>query len=288
VLVKPTLTDVSTIEALVGDFPAQKIQSLFTEHGIDIRVEDVPRSFSKYFSLMKVISGDLRGKTLVDFGCGLGVFVSQASRLGIRAEGLDVFTEYWGRCLEAAQYVTSCISALPFPRFTQLDFVAEEVNRDADFVTSFGMLEHIYGAEARDVVVKKMMRALRPGGHVILTCGPNKRFPVDISHYGPKFLFYHCLPVTLRGIYLRMFAKKGENKDPRWLNGMSVPEIKRSIVAHGGEAVEQVFPLWIALARTPLLNNRIIYWLAVLVANLLTQMQAEPVIILLAKRKMHD
>ena len=283
---KPTLADVSTIEALLGDFPAQRIQSLFTEQGIDIRADDVPRSFSKYFGLMKVMSGDLRGKVLLDFGCGLGVFVSQASSLGMRAEGLDMFTEYSGRCLEAAQHVTSCISAANRARFTKLDFVAEEVNRDADFVTSFGMLEHIHGAGARDRVVKKMMRALRPGGHLILTCGPNRRFPFDLHHYGPKFVFYHCLPVHLRGVYLRMFARKDQNMDPKWLNGMSVSEIKRSIVSHGGEAIEQVFPLWIELAKTRFLNGTVVRGLAVTFANLLTYMQAEPVIILVARRRM--
>lgn len=287
VLKKPTLVDVSIIEALLGEFPAQNIESLLTEHGINIRAEDVPRSFSKYFSVMKAISGDLRGKTLLDFGCGLGVFVSQASRLGMRAEGLDIFTEYGGRCLEAAQYVISCISVTP-PRLTQLDFVAEDVNREADFVTSFGMLEHIHGAGARNLVMKKMMQALRPGGHLILTCGPNRRFPFDLHHYGPKFLFYHCLPIKLRDAYLQFFAKTCQNMDPRWLNGMSVSEIKQSIVSHGGEAVEQVLPLWIELAKTRYLKSTVIRRLAVSFANLLTRMQAEPVIILVAKKKVQE
>ena len=285
---KPTLADISTIEALLGEFPAQAIQSSFIERGIDIRAEDIPRSFSKYFSLMTAICGDLRGKVLLDFGCGLAVFVSQASRLGMRAEGLDIFTEYSGRCFEAAQFVASSISSSPRPRLTRLDFVAEEVKRDADFVTSFGMLEHIHGVGARDVVLGKMMDALRPGGHLILTCGPNKRFPFDLHHYGPKFVLYHCLPGQLKAVYLRIFAKRSQNMDPTWLNGLSVSEIERSIVFHGGEAVEQVFPLWIELAKTRFLKSSLVRRLAVSIANVLTWMEAEPVIILIARRKAQD
>jgi SAM-dependent methyltransferase len=280
-----TRADVEEIEASIGPFPSQAIETLLNQYGIDISAKNIPSSFPKYFALMAVLCSGLQEKKLLDFGCGLGVFVAQASRLGMKAEGIDIFTEYEGRCLDAAWCVSSCISPTGSPQLTQMDFLTEDVDREADFVTSFGMLEHIHGTQNRDLVVMKMMKAVMPGGYLILTCGPNKRFPFDLHHYGPKFLFYHCLPVKLRGIYLWIFGKKGQNQDPRWLNGMSVSEIKQSIVAHAGEAVEQIFPLWIELARTRVLKKTAIRRVASAIAYLLARMQAEPVIIIIARKK---
>jgi len=284
---KPTTTDVEHVEAILGDFPSAAIESCFLELGIDISYADVPRSFSKYFSVMKALSADLHGQSLVDFGCGLGVFVAQASKLGMQTEGIDVFTEYQGRCFEAAQCVASCISPRPsFPAvLTRLNFLTEEMKRDVDFVTSFGMLEHIYSSQARNTVLMRMMEALKPGGFLILTCGPNRRFPFDIYHYGPKFLFYHCLPVKMRNVYLRIFARNGQNQDPRWLNGMSVSEIKGAIASYGGEVVEQVFPLWVELAKPRLLKNRFVRCIGLTLAKLLTWMGAEPVILIIARKQ---
>ena len=281
---KPSIRDIENISERLGPFPASAIESRFKEKTIGIVVDAIPNRFEKYLGLMQSIAGDLRGKSLVDFGCGLSVFVAQASRLGMHAEGLDIFTEYGGDCLNAAQCIVSSISPASTPKLTKLDFLAEAVDRNADFVTSFGMLEHIHGFETRRDVIGKMMNALRPGGHLILTCGPNRRFPIDLHHYGPTFIFYHWLSVGQRGLYLRLFARTDQNRDPKWLNGLTVAEVRDSIIASGGAAVEQVFPLWVELARSKLLRNRAIRWMCVAMARFLARIEAEPVILVVARK----
>lgn len=282
---KPSIRDIESISERLGPFPASAIESHFKEKGIGIAVDAIPKGFEKYLGLMQSVAVDLREKNLVDFGCGLGVFVAQASRLGMRAEGLDIFAEYGGECLNAAQCIVSSISPASTPKLTRVDFLAEAVDRNADFVTSFGMLEHIHGREARRDVIGKMMNALRPGGHLILTCGPNRRFPIDLHHYGPAFVFYHWLSVGQRRLYLRLFARPGQNRDPKWLNGLTVAEVRDSIFASGGEAVEQVFPLWVELARSNLLRNRVIRRICVAIARFFTRIEAEPVILVVARKR---
>lgn len=282
---KVSVRDVERVERVLGEFPIDAISAAIGRAGIRLDVGEIPRRFAKYFAVMTALANDqLEGKLLVDFGCGLGVFVSQASALGMTAEGIDVFVEYGGRCLEAAKLISDLVAASAPPMLTELDFLAEDVIRDADFVTSFGMLEHIHGEANQEAVIGKMMRALKPGGHLILTCGPNKRFPIDFHHYGPSFLFYHCLPVSVRGAYLRMFARTGQNRNPRWLNGMSVAHIERAIRKHGGVSVEAGFPLWVSMSQDRRMQLPGLRQLASIVSISLAKLKAEPVIIMVARK----
>ena len=66
------------------------------------------------------------------------------------------FHEYDGRCYDAAEIISNCISENALPVLTVLDFLNMELNRQVDFVSSFGMLEHIYGQSSRDLIIKKM------------------------------------------------------------------------------------------------------------------------------------
>ena len=281
---KPTLSDVKRIERLLGIFPSLLIEQALLEKQINIHSDDIPKSFAKYFALLSAYScGKLEGKSLVDFGCGLGVFVSQASKLGMKSEGIDNFHEYDGRCYDAAEIISNCISENALPVLTVLDFLNMELNRQVDFVSSFGMLEHIYGQSSRDLIIKKMMNALKSGGYLILTCGPNKRFPIDLYHYGPTFLFYHCLPVKLREWYLRLFGK-GLNQNPKWLNGMDINEISGSILSYGGGKIKQLYPLWVEISNSRVLNISLFRLLALTSVKILAKIKAEPVIILIAQK----
>ena len=172
------------LNEVIGDFPETDIKRCLANRGVAIDINHIPKSFIKYFTLISANCGNnLAGKSLVDFGCGLGVFVAQAEKLGMKAERLDVFQEYNGQCLPAARGISKCISPNSSPIFSTVDLVFAEISRSADFVTSFGVLEHILGVQARNRFLGNMMNCLRPGGLLILTCGPNRRFPIDLFHY---------------------------------------------------------------------------------------------------------
>jgi 2-polyprenyl-3-methyl-5-hydroxy-6-metoxy-1,4-benzoquinol methylase len=284
-----SLESIDAIKASLPDFPEEQIRECF-QHNEVIVNEAIPSDFSKYFAIMNALAGgNIQGKRLLDIGAGLGAFVSQAKCLGMTPTGIDLFTPYHGACYQGAMCVFQAYG------HSIEDAQRALVNQDAtemtslenkfDFVTSIGMLEHVYGTETRKRIVQNMMKSLVPGGSLLLVCGPNKYFPFDLHHYGPKFFAYHCLPLYLKPYYLKLFAKKGQCVDPKWLNGIKVSEIIQSIVQiYPNTKIVQGFPLWVRLARSKLLQKNFVRRLVCLLAKLLSVFKMEPVIIIIATK----
>lgn len=286
-----TSSDIDAINKAIPDFPSDKLRRLFNKYNVPIYdVDQIPKSFSKYFAVMNWLAGgNLKGKSLLDVGSGLGVFVSQGKLLGMNSTGIDIFIEYQGACQQGAMCVYEAYGN-SFDN-AQRAFISHDITEcpaprgKYDFVTSFGMLEHIYGKEKRQNVIHNMMKSLAKGGSLILTCGPNEYFPIDLHHYGPKFVLYHCLPLWARGFYLRAFAKSGQCMDPKWLNGMRVAEIKRHILEVEPDAcIAQAFPLWVSLANSRWMQRFGIRRVVTGVAAFLSMLNMEPVIILVVTK----
>jgi len=286
-----TCKSINAINESIPNFPSETIKTCFKQNGVHIEdIGSIPKQFSKYFAVMAGLAdGNLQGKRLLDVGSGLGVFVAQAKSLGMISTGIDIFIEYQGTCHRGAMCIYKAYG------HSLDDAQRAMVNHDItkspipgkmfDFITSFGMLEHIFGEDARRNVVHNMMKSLTPGGSLILTCGPNKYFPIDLYHYGPKFVFYHCLPVWARRLYLHTFAKPNQCMDPKWLNGMRITEIKRHIFEFEPAAhIVQVFPLWVHCANSKWLQPPGVRGLATAIARITSALNFEPVIILVATR----
>ena len=94
----------------------------------------------------------LRGKDVIDLGCGGGFMVEAMRRLGARAVGLDINPR-------AIAYATK--------NFPKCQFFCEDLERfegrglQFDFVHSSQVLEHVPDA---DDFVKRWSRITRPGG----------------------------------------------------------------------------------------------------------------------------
>jgi 2-polyprenyl-3-methyl-5-hydroxy-6-metoxy-1,4-benzoquinol methylase len=287
-----TRESVDAIVDALPPFPTEAVEGGFRSRGV-VCNEDIPRDFAKYFAVMAaLVGGSLPGKRVIDVGAGLGVFVAQSRRLGMKATGTDIFTDYEGTCQTGAVCIMEAYgeSAEDARRaFIHHDICGSNLSEgDVDFVTSFGMLEHICGKEPRRRAVRHMMAAVAPGGTLLISCGPNRYFPIDFFHYGPTFVFYHCLPRRGRQAYLRLFGRftaPGQSLDPDFLEGMRVAEIRKHILeAEPNAKVRQLFPLWVRVAQSRYLKPRPIRLLATAVARMLAALRAEPVIILAATK----
>ena len=103
------------------------------------------------------------GRVLVD-GCGLGAYLSRLDAGSAQAVGLDI--EHERACeahLKTARVVCAAGERLPFP------------SNYFDLILSNEVLEHVQDDQA---AIGEIVRALRPGGRLVLFC-PNRGYPFE-------------------------------------------------------------------------------------------------------------
>ncbi len=103
---------------------------------------------------------ELRGKDVLEIGCGTGVHAKLLAESGARLTAVDLTptaVEFTKRRLDAAGVEASVLEAdaeqLPFP------------DASFDFVWSWGVIHH---SANTDAVIEEIARVLRPGGEVRL------------------------------------------------------------------------------------------------------------------------
>lgn len=258
---------------------------------------DAPLNFVKLFTIMEAIAGgDLSGRSVLDVGCGGGGFMAQALALGMQPTGIDIYSgQAHGRAV--AERV---LQAAGMPQHEVADHVIDAsitapLNGLADrfdFVISVGMLEHVPEASDRIAAVSNMIRALAPGGTMLLECAPNARFPLDLFHYGPRYPFYHQLPIRVKRTYMDRVIKPRRpdlnevQSAPNFLTGVSVSEIHQAVRDVDPNAdVVQGFPFFTQLSvTTSALRRPYVQALATGVGRALTAVRMEPVVYTLARR----
>lgn len=123
-----------------------------------MNIYDVTRRVEVMFDEM--LTADLRGKLLLDLGCGTGWFSRRARERGADVVSVDLGPSLLKQVLRKAPVRPVAGSALNLP-FRDSSF---------DVVVSSEMIEHTTDpAQA----VREMARVLKPGGPLALTC-PNR------------------------------------------------------------------------------------------------------------------
>ncbi len=114
--------------------------------------------------MIRTAAGELAaGRVLVD-GCGLGAYLSRLDSAAVQAVGLDI--EHERACeahLKTARVVCAAGEHLPFP------------SNYFDVILSNEVLEHVQDDGA---AIAEIVRALRPGGRLVLFC-PNRGYPFE-------------------------------------------------------------------------------------------------------------
>jgi SAM-dependent methyltransferase len=114
--------------------------------------------------LIRAAAGDRLHGTVLDDGCGIGLYAARLAELGGTVYGLEFDHEQAvAAATRAARILRGAGETLPFPDGT------------FDLILSHEVIEHV--ADDRRAV-EEMARTLKPGGRLALFC-PNRGYPVE-------------------------------------------------------------------------------------------------------------
>lgn len=132
-------------------------------------------------------SCELRGRTVVDIGCGGGVLAEPLTRLGARVTGVDLAENLLGIAAEHARSEGLDIDY----RYTSAESLAEERPESYDIVTCMEVLEHV--PRPKDLV-KTCAKLLRPGGHAFYATIDRSLRGLLFVIFGAEYIL-HLLPI---------------------------------------------------------------------------------------------
>lgn len=190
--------------------------------------------------------------TILENGCGVGMYVEHMAPMGGRVFGLEYDFE---RATEAGSHSPGIINAageqLPYPTAT------------FDLILSHEVLEHV----SDDLqAVREMVRVLKPGGRVIIFC-PNRGYPFEThgiywqgKYYFGNKLFVNYLPRAWRdrlAPHVKVYTKSDLEK---LFKGLPVRFVERTfvfgaydnLIARFGPAGRTLRTILQALEKTPL------------------------------------
>ena len=136
---------------------------------------------------------NIKGKTILDLGCGIGFFSNLCNLLGAKVVAMD--------------YADSMIE-MSRKRYSQnFPIVQSEVKRlpfkDNSFngILAFDVLEHLYHIE---LALKEMQRVLKSKGFIIITTDKKGFSLGSLFRQIAKWLFFH-FPIVLQNYIKRTF-----------------------------------------------------------------------------------
>jgi len=167
-------------------------------------------------------AGDRIRGTVLENGCGVGMYVEKLAGFGSRVIGLEYDFE---RAAEARVRSMEILNAagefIPFPSGT------------FDLILSHEVIEHVQDDRA---AVGEMLRVLKPGGRAVIFC-PNRGYPFEThgvfwkgKYYFGNKLFVNYLPRSLRdklAPHVRVYSRRDLQK---LFEGLDVKFIERRIV----------------------------------------------------------
>jgi SAM-dependent methyltransferase len=160
--------------------------------------------------------------TILENGCGVGMYVEKLTDLGARVIGLEYDLE---RATEAHIRSTEIFNAagesIPLPAST------------FDLILSHEVIEHVQDDR---MAIKEMIRVLKVGGRVVIFC-PNRGYPFEThgiyrngKYYFGNKLFVNYLPRSLRdklAPHVRVYSRADLQK---LFDGLNVKFIERTII----------------------------------------------------------
>lgn len=172
--------------------------------------------------MIKEFAGERIRGTLLENGCGVGMYVEKLSTFGGRVIGLEYDFE---RAMEAHirsdEIINAAGESIPLPSST------------FDLILSHEVIEHVQDDRA---AIREMVRVLKPGGRAVIFC-PNIGYPFETHgiywqgeyQFGNK-LFVNYLPRSLRNKlapHVRVYSRADMQ---RLFEGLEVKFIERTII----------------------------------------------------------
>lgn len=167
-------------------------------------------------------AGDRVKGSVLENGCGVGMYLQQLARLGGRVTGLEYD---FARAGEAAQRSRTVVNAAG----EHLPFGSEEF----DLVLSHEVIEHVQDDGA---AIDEMVRVLKPGGRIVLFC-PNRGYPFETHgiywrgrySFGNK-LFVNYLPRRWRDRLAPHVRAYSSGDLQRLFDGLPVRIVERTVI----------------------------------------------------------
>lgn len=191
--------------------------------------------------IQKFAGERMRGRALEN-GCGVGMYVDKMTELGANVTGLEYDFD---RARDARRNSERIINAageyLPLPSMT------------FDLILSHEVIEHV---QDDALAVREMIRALKPGGRLILFC-PNRGYPVEThgvfwkgKYYFGNKPFVNYLPRVWRdklAPHVRVYAKRDLQK---LFDGLPVKFIEQTVIFGAYDNIIARFGIFGKLLRT--------------------------------------
>lgn len=125
-------------------------------------VEEAKRVFARFLSALKP------GADVLDVGCGIGLTSLALGELGFNVTGIDVSGKSLQRASELAGTYDGLVGQVTWRK---ADIATLDANGSYDAVVAMAtLIGHLLTEEAQSLALRNMVRALKPGGVLILGC----------------------------------------------------------------------------------------------------------------------
>jgi SAM-dependent methyltransferase len=172
--------------------------------------------------LIAAAAGDRIRGTVLENGCGVGMYVEKLAGFGSRVIGLEYDFERAAQArVRSMEILNAAGEFIPFPSGT------------FDLILSHEVIEHVQDDRA---AVSEMLRVLKPGGRAVIFC-PNRGYPFEThgiywkgKYYFGNKLFVNYLPRHLRdklAPHVRAYSRRDLQK---LFEGLDAKFIERRIV----------------------------------------------------------
>jgi SAM-dependent methyltransferase len=172
--------------------------------------------------MISLFAGERIHGTVLENGCGVGMYVEKMTALGARVIGLEYDME---RAVEAHIRSREIFNAagefIPLPAST------------FDLILSHEVIEHVQDDRA---AIQEMIRVLKVGGRAVIFC-PNRGYPFETHgiYWGGKYyfgnkLFVNYLPRFLRdklAPHVRVYSRADMQK---LFDGINVKFVERTVI----------------------------------------------------------
>jgi SAM-dependent methyltransferase len=160
--------------------------------------------------------------TILENGCGVGMYVEHLSPFGGTVVGLEYDFDRAHEARTRSPHILNAAGEfLPLPSGT------------FDLILSHEVIEHVQDDRA---AIREMVRTLKPGGRIVLFC-PNRGYPVEThgmywkgKYYFGNKLFVNYLPRNLRdklAPHVRVYSKSDLLK---LFDGLPVKFIEQTVI----------------------------------------------------------
>ena len=172
--------------------------------------------------MIRKAAGDRIKGRILENGCGVGMYVEHLSPLGGKVIGLEYDFERAAQARINSQNILNAAGeSLPLPSGT------------FDLILSHEVIEHV---QDDHTAILEMIRALKPGGRIVLFC-PNRGYPFEThgiywkgKYYFGNKLFVNYLPRVLRNKLAPHVRVYSQHDLVKLFDGLPVKFIERTFI----------------------------------------------------------